>query len=145
MLKIENNKKEENKDFNASTISFYKPVGFENSINENNCFVSVIFHALFHFKLLKDNLINIEINKTTPKLIEEIINLLKSYQKFNKEEKDLGKLILNPATFRNELSKVSQNKIQFKENEQGDPIELLNFLFNCLHNFMVKNNDLIKM
>ena len=145
MLKIENNKKEENKDFNASTISFYKPVGFENSINENNCFVSVIFHALFHFKLLKDNLINIEINKTTPKLIEEIINLLKSYQKFNKEEKDLDKLILNPATFRNELSKVSQNKIQFKENEQGDPIELLNFLFNCLHNFMVKNNDLNKI
>ena len=133
-----------NDTFLSSKKSFFNPVGFENKINDNNCFVSVVFHALFHFTKLKDNLINIQLTKSTPNLIVESVSLLNSYQKINKKkeegEKDSHKLILNPSKFREELA---FEKSEFKTNEKGDPIELLNYLFICFHNFMTNNSIII--
>ncbi len=137
--KTQSEKKNED-NFNTSRLSFFKPIGFENSLKENNCFVSVVFHALFHFTQLKDQLI--KLNISSPKLIVEVISLLSSYQKLNKDKKNLDNIILNPENFRNELAKVTKNKLDFKKNEQGDPIELLNYLFNSLHEFMTSNNIL---
>ena len=122
--KTHSEKKNED-NFNTSRLSFFKPIGFENSLKENNCFVSVVFHALFHFTQLKDQLI--KLNISSPKLIVEVISLLSSYQKLNKDKKNLDNIILNPENFRNELAKVTKNKLDFKKNEQGDPIELLNY------------------
>ena len=130
--------KENGNNFISTRMSFFKPIGFENSLKENNCFVSVVFHALFHFTKLKDSLITLNIS--SPKLIVEIISLLSSYQKLNKDNKNLDNIILNPENFRNELEKVTKKK-DFKKNEQGDPIELLNFLFNCLHEFMISKKS----
>ena len=130
-----------NESFISTKKSFFNPVGFENKINDNNCFVSVVFHALFHFTKLKDNLINIQLTKSTPNLIVELISLLNAYQKINKEkekgENNSSKLILNPTAFREVLA---TKKSEFQKNEQGDPIELLNYLFICLHNFMSSTN-----
>ena len=130
-----------NDTFLSSKKSFFNPVGFENKINDNNCFVSVVFHALFHFTKLKDYLINYQLKQSTPNLIVESVSLLNSYQKINKKkeegEKDSHKLILNPSKFREELA---FEKSEFKTNEKGDPIELLNYLFICFHNFMTNNS-----
>ena len=144
LLRNEDNIEDINDDFLLSKKSFFNPVGFENNINDNNCFVSVVFHALFHFTKLKDNLINIQLTTSTPDLIVELISLLNSYQKINKEkekdEKNSSKLILNPTLFREELAK---KKSEFQKHEQGDPIELLNYLFICLHNFMSTHSQTI--
>ena len=84
--------KENGNNFISTRMSFFKPIGFENSLKENNCFVSVVFHALFHFTKLKDSLITLNIS--SPKLIVEIISLLSSYQKLNKDNKNLDNIIL---------------------------------------------------
>ena len=57
---------------NNSVHSLFQPVGFGNEKHENNCFVSVVFHTLFHFIELKDYLIKYELITTnSPKLIVE--------------------------------------------------------------------------
>ena len=127
---------------NESNIknSVFIPVKFKNKNNENNCFISVVFHSLFHFTELKEYLINIEIKPETPKLIEEIVLILKNYHKINKDKEEI-KEDLNPFNFRNELANHFKNEFQL--NEQGDPIELLNYLLNCIHSFNVSNGKTI--
>ena len=132
---IENNNEDLENSFqlmrNNSVQSLFQPVGFGNEKHENNCFVSVVFHTLFHFIELKNYLINYQISNTTPKLIVELISLLNSYQK------------LNPSSFRNELANIFKKEKEFQLNEEGDPIELLNFLLNCLHTFIISNGTKI--
>ena len=125
----------------SSVQSLFQPVGFGNEKNENNCFVSVVFHTLFHFIELKDYLIKYELITTnSPKLIVELISLLHSYQKLNKD-KNMNGSILNPNAFRNELANIFKKEKEFQLNEEGDPIELLNFLLNCLHTFILSNGN----
>ena len=37
-----------------SSKSVFQPVRFENINHENNCFISVVFHSLYHFDELKN-------------------------------------------------------------------------------------------
>ena len=84
-----------NSEMMSSKISFFEPVGFENNINDNNCFVSVVFHALYHFTKLKNFLIDIELTVSTPPIIVELKSLLSSYQMLNKEKVVVKKIKIN--------------------------------------------------
>ena len=143
---IENNNEDLENSFqlmrNNSVQSLFQPVGFGNEKNENNCFVSVVFHTLFHFIELKDYLLKYELTTTCPKLIVELVSLLFSYQKLNKDKNSNGSF-LNPSSFRNELANIFKKEKEFQLNEEGDPIELLNFLLNCLHTFIISNGTKI--
>ena len=127
-----------------SVRSFFEPVKIENQNHENNCFVSVVFHSLFHFIELKDYLIDLQLKIKTPQLIIELQSMMNYYQQINKDKNnEFNENILNPLSFRRELANLFENENQFQLNQQGDPIELLNFLFNILHSFIVSNETKI--
>ena len=54
---------------------YFCQLDFGNKKNENNCFVSVVFHTLFHFIELKHYLLKYELTTTSPKLIVELVSL----------------------------------------------------------------------
>ena len=138
LLKEDDN--EINSELMSSKISFFEPVGFENNMNDNNCFVSVVFHALYHFTKLKNFLIDLELTVSTPPIIVELKSLLSSYQMLNKEkssgEENKNKYVLNPINFRNALD----TKQIFHKNKKGDPIELLNYILTLVHNYLSFNS-----
>ena len=120
-----------------SSKSVFQPVRFENINHENNCFISVVFHSLYHFDELKNYLINIQINKDSPQLMIQIVSILNLYQNINKNLKE--KDILKTNQFRNELAYIFKYKNEFQLNKEGDPIELLNYLLNCIHTFIISH------
>ena len=143
---IKNNNNDE-KSFQI--LNTFKPVGFRNEKDENNCFVGVFFHCLFHFTELKDYLINLQMTIKTPKLLVEIISLLNIYDQINKGNNiNFESKTLKLNSFRNELSIIFEKKNEFQLNQQGDPIELLNFILNYIHNYInsieeCKNNCIV--
>ncbi len=120
-----------------SSKSVFQPVRFENINHENNCFISVVFHSLYHFDELKNYLINIQLNKDSPQLMIQIVSILNLYQNINKNLKE--KDILKTNQFRNELADIFKQKNEFQLNKEGDPIELLNYLLNCIHTFIISH------
>ena len=128
-----------------SAQSFFEPVKIENKNHENNCFVSVVFHSLFHFIELKDYLIDLQLTIKSPQLIIELKSIMNYYQKINKDKNNEfnGNSILNPLSFRIELANLFEKENQFQLNQQGDPIELLNFLLSLIHSFIVSNGTKI--
>ena len=127
-----------------SIQSIFEPVKIENQNHENNCFVSVVFHSLFHFFELKEYLINLQLKINSPKLIIELTSIINYYQQINKDKnQQINGNILNPLSFRKELANLFEKENQFQLNEQGDPIELLNFLLNILHTFIISNETKI--
>ena len=73
---ISTNKNNNNDELSFQLLNNFNLVGFKNDKYENNCFVGVVFHSLFHFTELKEYLINLKVTINTPKLIIEIISLL---------------------------------------------------------------------
>ena len=124
------------KEKSVQLLNNFQLISFKNEIEENNCFVSVVIHSFFHFPDFKNYLINFQIKDNTPKLFIELIELLTYNQNMNKEDKKHKKNILTLNSFRNELAIIFQNKKEFQLNQQGDPIELLNFLLNYIHNII---------
>ena len=146
---ISTNKNNNNDELSFQLLNNFNLVGFKNDKYENNCFVGVVFHSLFHFTELKDYLINLKVTINTPKLIIEIISLLNIYDQINKgNDTKFENKTIKLNSFRNELSIIFKEKNEFQLNQQGDPIELLIFILNYIHNYInskeeCKNNCIV--
>ena len=114
----------------------------KNAINENNCFINVCFHSIIHFDKFIDFILNengnFPINSNTPKLIIEIKDLISSYKKLG-NDKTNNNLIITPIEFRKVLASYYEKKGLFQLHSEGDPVELLNNIFNFIHAYIASN------
>ena len=118
-----------NSNKNLNQIEF---VSFSNGIYENNCFINITIHYIYHCEELKNYLLKYETISSTPKLITELITLLNTYEGIYEKKKNKSSLI-QINDFKNQLAIYFQNTKKFQMNRQDDPIELLTFLFEAIH------------
>ena len=110
--------------------------GIKNDLYENNCYINVCIQSIYHFRLLKDNLLStnkFSLFHNTPNLITQLVVLISSYNTSLKND------IIDPAQFSDALDEYFKDKKEFQKNQQNDPIELLNILFTFIHTYIVSN------
>ena len=108
--------------------------GIKNDLYDNNCYINVCIQSIYHFRLLKDNLLStnkFSLFHNTPNLITQLVVLISSYNASLKNE------IIDPAQFSDALDEYFKDKNEFQKNQQNDPIELLNVLLTFCHNYIV--------
>ena len=110
-------------------------VRIENDLNEKNCYINVVIQILYHLSELKEELMELEIYKESPQIITQLVLLLSSYS-IAKTKKDC---ILKNKEFRLALSSYFKDKKEFQLKQEGDPIELLQILFNFIHTYKITN------
>ena len=141
----QNQNKSINKKNNSNDIKNNKIINsiipLQNLKGTNTCYINVIVQILYHSPFFKQELEKIIFgNKENDKLnpLYQLKQLFLNYQKYQTEEKN-EKAILNVQNLRYTLSKLFPDVIP---NQSGDPIEILNYLFNICHLFLIKGKKL---
>ena len=136
---ISNNAKNSNNMKEKTIINTIIP--FQNLTGTNVCYINVIVQILYHSPFFKEELEkiqfgNTEKDKSNP--LYQLKQLFLKYKKYQIEEKN-EKSILNIQTFRFTLTELFHDVIA---NQSGDPIDILNILFNVIHLFSIKGKEL---
>lgn len=115
----------------------------KNNINDNNCFINVCFHSILQFNkfitfILNDE--NFPIYSNTHPIIIESVKLISSYSRISEiVRKEKKNSIINPLNFRKVLADYFEKEGNFQLHSKGDPIELLDILFNFFHSYIATN------
>ena len=115
--------------------SIYKSEVRMRNDREKTCYINVVIQTLYHFDDLSVQLKDFNMYDTSPKVIIELITLLSSYSIIERT----GNTILKQINFRNALADYFKDKKEFQINQEGDPIELLNFLLNSIHTYQISD------
>ena len=110
-----------------------KFIGIANKEQENNCFLSVVLHALINLNCLGDALY-----EECPQNENCAICVLKSIRNSMKSAKHNRKSFIDIEEFRHRLNSITNGKILEKGSE-GDAMETLEVIFGYLHNSSVNN------
>ena len=113
--------------------SIYKSEVRMRNDREKTCCINVVIQTLYHFDDLSVKLKDFNTYATSPKLIVELITILSSYSIIEKTRNT----ILNQINFRNELANYFKDKNEFQINQEGDPFELLIFILNSIHTYVI--------
>ena len=129
-----------------SSITFFNSVNnviipLLNKRKENNCFLNVIIQNLAHLTIFKNDFLISSDVFTKSKPINELYNLIKSYEDEKKKNKDNKDTIIEPVLSVNNL-RVYLNEIfnRYHKGESGDPMETMNSLFDLIHEAYCKKN-----
>jgi hypothetical protein len=115
----------------SSSIKYHDIVPLVNPTGKKNCFLNAIVQILYHSELFRRKLSKIqfkqngEIKKNNP--IYQLINLFQDYNNCQYQQK---KYTLDIKFFRAALTKNFKDII---DGESGDPVEVLNKIFNSIH------------
>ena len=122
-----------------SSITFFNSVNnviipLLNKRKENNCFLNVIIQNLAHLTIFKNDFLISSDVFTKSKPINELYNLIKSYEDEQIKNKDNKDTIIEPILSVNNL-RVYLNEIfnRYHKGESGDPMETMNSLFDLIH------------
>ena len=88
--------------------------------------MNVIIHSLLHIPPLRDHLLLSNFRGKEPELLKRFAGLAKKI--WNPR---LFKSQVSPHEFLQEVNRASAGK--FRLEQQGDPVEFLGWLLNCLH------------
>ena len=108
-------------------------VRIKNDSNENNCYINIVTQIIYHLEDLKNQLLDIDIYLDSPEIIKQLILLLSSYS-IAKTKKNC---ILQNKNFRNALSTYFKAQKEFQLNQEGDPVELIQIIFNFIHTYII--------
>ncbi len=136
---ISNNSKNSNNIKEKGIINTIIPL--ENVKGSNICYINVIIQILYHSPFVQEELNKIEFeNNENDKLnpLYELKKLFTEYKNLAVEKNE--KSIINVQNFRYTLSELFPDVII--ANQSGDPIEILNYLFNIMHLFTIKGKKL---
>ena len=129
-----------------SSITFFNSVNnviipLLNKRKENNCFLNVIIQNLAHLTIFKNDFLISSDVFTKSKQINELYNLIKSYEDEQIKNKDNKDTIIEPILSVNNL-RVYLNEIfnRYHKGESGDPMETMNSLFDLIHEAYCKKN-----
>ena len=129
-----------------SSITFFNSVNnviipLLNKRKENNCFLNVIIQNLAHLTIFKNDFLISSDVFTKSKPINELYNLIKSYEDEQIKSKDNKDTIIEPVLSVNNL-RVYLNEIfnRYHKGESGDPMETMNSLFDLIHEAYCKKN-----
>ena len=129
-----------------SSITFFNSVNnviipLLNKRKENNCFLNVIIQNLAHLTIFKNDFLISSDVFTKSKPINELYNLIKSYEDEQIKNKDNKDTIIEPVLSVNNL-RVYLNEIfnRYHKGESGDPMETMNSLFDLIHEAYCKKN-----
>ena len=129
-----------------SSITFFNSVNnviipLLNKRKENNCFLNVIIQNLAHLTIFKNDFFISSDVFTKSKPINELYNLIKSYEDEQIKNKDNKDTIIEPVLSVNNL-RVYLNEIfnRYHKGESGDPMETMNSLFDLIHEAYCKKN-----
>ena len=129
-----------------SSITFFNSVNnviipLLNKRKENNCFLNVIIQNLAHLTIFKNDFLISSDVFTKSKPINELYNLIKSYEDEQIKNKDNKDTIIEPILSVNNL-RVYLNEIfnRYHKGESGDPMETMNSLFDLIHEAYCKKN-----
>ena len=129
-----------------SSITFFNSVNnviipLLNKRKENNCFLNVIIQNLAHLTIFKNDFLISSDVFTKSKPINELYNLIKSYEDEQIKNKDNKDTIIEPVLSVNNL-RFYLNEIfnRYHKGESGDPMETMNSLFDLIHEAYCKKN-----
>ena len=129
-----------------SSITFFNSVNnviipLLNKRKENNCFLNVIIQNLAHLTIFKNDFLISSDVFTKSKPINELYNLIKSYEDEQIKNKDNKDTIIEPVLSVNNL-RVHLNETfnRYHKGESGDPMETMNSLFDLIHEAYCKKN-----
>ena len=129
-----------------SSITFFNSVNnviipLLNKRKENNCFLNVIIQNLAHLTIFKNDFLISSDVFTKSKPINELYNLIKSYEDEQIKNKDNKDTIIEPVLSVNNL-RIYLNEIfnRYHKGESGDPMETMNSLFDLIHEAYCKKN-----
>ena len=132
-----------------SSINFFNNINniiipLLNKRKENNCFLNVIVQNLAHLPNFKNDFLISSDIFTKSKPINELYQLIKSYeaeQLKNKDNKDNKENKIEPILSVNNL-RIYLNEIfnRYHKGESGDPMETMNSLFDLIHEAYCKKN-----
>ena len=108
-----------------------------NNKGNNNCFINVLVQILFHSPEFRRDYLNIDFDKTD--LNNPLFQLQILFLKYMEYQTDKKQYIIDIKNFRNQLSKIFTD---IEEGIVGDPVEVLNHIFNAIHLYKVKHNNL---
>ena len=108
-----------------------------NNKGNNNCFINVLVQILFHSPEFRRNYLNIDFDKTD--LNNPLFQLQILFLKYMEYQTDKKQYIIDIKNFRNQLSKIFTD---IEEGIVGDPVEVLNHIFNAIHLYKVKHTNL---
>ena len=120
------NIEEETSTFYLLTLNRHREVTFCNNFNDNNCFVNINFHFIYHIPELKDFIINYNIVSGTPQIFVSLITIICSYENIKKNK---SKATIDPVQFRIDLANYfkEKNEDKYQLYKMEEPIEFLNF------------------
>ncbi len=108
-----------------------------NNKGNNNCFINVLVQILFHSPEFRRDYLNIDFDKTD--LNNPLFQLQILFLKYMEYQTDKKQYIIDIKNFRNQLSKIFTD---IEEGIVGDPVEVLNHIFNAIHLYKVKHTNL---
>ena len=121
---------------NNSNNIIFRPIFFDENINENNSYITVILHTIFNIRPLFNYILNISQNNPSPSQEYNILFCLKEiFQKVQKSPNDK----INIRKLKEALSSQFKNRRKFILNHPDDPVDLLFILLNSIHSFTIKS------
>jgi hypothetical protein len=127
----------------ASTKLLGPPI--KNDIGEQNCFLNVLIHALYHIKEIRKFFIEEEIKNDSrlnlffelKKVIENYADIMSPYTKVAEQFK-----YINPSHLRAELADLFKEDKKFQLNSMDDPVEALFVILNAFHSYAINAGSL---
>ena len=140
--KTEKNTNEKNKNNLKEIVS--EAIPFKNNISTNNCFLNVVAQILYHTEGFNKNIFGYFLDKKKPNEKENPIYQLQyifyHYTKYSKIKTETIDKELDTSNLRKSLNKYYNNF--YGEDEVGDPIDVINNLFNIIHNLDIHSEKL---
>ena len=134
--------KNSNRDNSNSKDSINNEViPFKNDISTNNCFLNVVVQILYRTNIFNKEIFDYFLDKKKPEEnanpIYKLQYLFYHYKKYSKLSKINYSNYLETKDLRNSLNNFYSG--YYEMNEVGDPIDVINNLFNIIHNIAIKS------
>ena len=112
-------------------IKYREIVSLLNPKGANNCFINVVIQSLYHTDKFKEKILKIPFNKEDQSIIlNPIFRLQCSFNHYKQIQESPSDHSLDISNFRLSLSNYSK---ELKKGNFGDPVEVLNQIFNYIH------------
>ena len=136
-----NNKNKEKTSENKPSEILHEAVPFKNDTSTNNCFLNVSAQILYHTSIFNKEIYLYFLDKKIPEEnanpIYKLQYIFYHYKKYSKIKTINSSNYLETKDLRNALNNYYNG--YYAENEVGDPIDVINNLFNIIHNIHIKS------
>ena len=136
-----NNKNKGKTSENKPSEILHEAIPFKNDTSTNNCFLNVSAQILYHTSIFNKEIYLYFLDKKIPEEnanpIYKLQYIFYHYKKYSKIKTINSSNYLETKDLRNALNNYYNG--YYAENEVGDPIDVINNLFNIIHNIHIKS------